>query len=170
MEIKLSVGPLRAVRAGVPSIAADVLPIAGVARHVSNHILREVRFKGFCRNSGQIFSCELPERRSSYPFGESGMSSVAVMWVGRAVRRDARITCKSLRHRRWNPSYLPTGRQRSGAHAARSRARTAKVRQITVNNAKAMLSTSNTVGAPVPSRLKRSMSTCHVIGLPRAIH
>jgi hypothetical protein len=47
MEIKLSVGPLRAVRAGVPSIAADVLPIAGVARHVSDHILREVRFKGF---------------------------------------------------------------------------------------------------------------------------
>src|SRR5262249_7816199 len=82
-----------------------------------------------------------------------------------------------------NPAYLSAGAEIAASHlgeistprggllndffsyAASSRARTAKARPTRPNATKAAPSSSMTVGAPVPSRLKRNMSTCQVIGL-----
>ena len=55
-------------------------------------------------------------------------------------------------------------------YAASSSARTANAKQIIVNATNAMLSKITTVASQVPSMLNRNMSTCHVIGLIRAVH
>lgn len=55
-------------------------------------------------------------------------------------------------------------------YAASSSARTANAKQMIVNATNAMLSKITTVASPVPTRLNRNMSTCHVIGLIRAVH
>jgi hypothetical protein len=62
----------------------------------------------------------------------------------------------------------PSGRWRRWAQAARSMVRTAKARQTTANRPNAAVSIRTTAGAPMPSRLKRNRSTCHVIGLSHA--